>query len=486
MALADTPSSWRACARRASWTRAAWASSACSRGWSGSSRAIHSSRPSGTPVSTSPAASVEVPTSATSSSAPSSWSGAITSRPPTRCAPSSMAFGGSVVVVDHRRPAQGPRAHRHPGAVFTRAARWGEVTFTKADDMRAQHRGPQASRPAAGDNRERLRVRPGRHDPRPAPDRAGSAPGDSSATRPSRTGSSSGPRSSTAGSAAKQLPTTSQPSPGDFVKTFRSALEEADDVVAVLVLRGALRHLQFRADRGARGRTHPGFLRGQPVGLPGGGHAGAPGRRVGRVGMARGGDRRGAGAGAGAVRALPDGRHLRKPLRSGRVSRGKAWLGGMLDVKPILYPRCERETGPDRPGPGPGGGLFRQGAAAARRATAPPAQGVRFGIAHAEAPEVAERVQNRVGRGLPTQGLLRVAGQRSARNPCRARGLGGVLSGGGRHAGAAAGDGRVAEVRGGSPPPVRQAVRRPIRTEKGPIWWSSTCDVSMMLPTSSS
>jgi DegV family protein with EDD domain len=34
---------------------------------------------------------------------------------------------------------------------------------------------------------------------------------------------------------SKQLPTTSQPTPADFVKTFRSALEEADDVVAVLV-----------------------------------------------------------------------------------------------------------------------------------------------------------------------------------------------------------------------------------------------------------
>src|SRR3546814_14238788 len=34
---------------------------------------------------------------------------------------------------------------------------------------------------------------------------------------------------------ARELPTTSQPTPGDFVRVFRSALLEADEVVAVLL-----------------------------------------------------------------------------------------------------------------------------------------------------------------------------------------------------------------------------------------------------------
>ena len=82
-------------------------------------------------------------------------------------------------------------------------------------------------------------------------------------------------------------------------------------------------------------------------------------------------------------------------LRSGRVSRGKAWLGGMLDVRPILtldangkVMPLDRVRGRDQLVP-------RVLAHLDRRLTPRPAR-VRFGIAHAEAPEVAERLRTAI------------------------------------------------------------------------------------------
>jgi DegV family protein with EDD domain len=79
-------------------------------------------------------------------------------------------------------------------------------------------------------------------------------------------------------------------------------------------------------------------------------------------------------------------------LRSGRVSRGKAWLAGMLDVRPILsfddagrVVPVDRVRGRDQLVP-------RVLALLERRLTPRPAA-VRFGVAHAEAPEMAERVR---------------------------------------------------------------------------------------------
>jgi DegV family protein with EDD domain len=80
-------------------------------------------------------------------------------------------------------------------------------------------------------------------------------------------------------------------------------------------------------------------------------------------------------------------------LRSGRVSRGKAWLAGMLDVKPILsldpsgrVIPLDRVRGREQVVP-------RVLALLDRRLTPRP-KVIRFGVAHAEAPEMAERVRN--------------------------------------------------------------------------------------------
>jgi len=79
-------------------------------------------------------------------------------------------------------------------------------------------------------------------------------------------------------------------------------------------------------------------------------------------------------------------------LRSGRVSRGKAWIAGMLDLRPILsldpagqVVPADRVRGRDQVVP-------RVLELLQRRLTPRPAV-VRFGVAHAEAPEVAEPVR---------------------------------------------------------------------------------------------
>ncbi len=79
-------------------------------------------------------------------------------------------------------------------------------------------------------------------------------------------------------------------------------------------------------------------------------------------------------------------------LRSGRVSWGKAWLAGMLDVKPILtldesgrIVPLDRVRGREQ--------LIPRILALLDRRLSPRPRALRFGIAHADAPAGAERVR---------------------------------------------------------------------------------------------
>jgi DegV family protein with EDD domain len=79
-------------------------------------------------------------------------------------------------------------------------------------------------------------------------------------------------------------------------------------------------------------------------------------------------------------------------IRSGRVSRGKAWLGGMLDVKPILsldargrVVPVDRVRGQER--------LVPRVLSLLEKRLVPRPTRVRFGIAHANAPDQAERMR---------------------------------------------------------------------------------------------
>jgi DegV family protein with EDD domain len=302
------------------------------------------------------------------------------------------AFGGSIVVA-----VLGDilKVHVHtdaPEAVFSYAARWGRVERTKADDMRAQHR--QLShpdrRPVAlivdsssdladsildrhhialvplqvmfGDVtfRDRLELKPDEFYRRLR--------------------------------SAKEFPTTSQPTPAEFVRVLRDARQEADEVVAVLLsaaLSGTFQSAQA-AVKGA-GITGVHLVDSKTASLG-----------VGMLAL-RGAELAESGWRAADIAVELD--RVRRQsgmfltvdrydnlLRSGRVTRGKAWLAGMLDVKPILsldehgrVVPIDRVRGREQVVP-------RVLSLLERRLTPRP-KVLRFGIAHADAPEVAERVR---------------------------------------------------------------------------------------------
>ncbi len=302
------------------------------------------------------------------------------------------AFGGSIVVAVI---ADILKLHVHtdaPEAVFNYAARWGRVETTKADDMRAQHRrlahverrplvvvtDSSADLPDGvldrhhiamvplqvmfGDEtfRDRVELRPDEFYRRLR--------------------------------AAKDLPTTSQPTPAEFVRTLRDAREQADEVVAVL-LSGSLSgtcqaaHAAVRA-AGLTG-VHVVDSRTASLGL---GLLALRGAELGESGW----------AGADIARELDRVRRQSgmfltvdrydNLLRSGRVTRGKAWLAGVLDVKPILSIDHDGRVVPVDRVRGRENVVPRVLSLLERQLTPRP-KAVRFGVGHADAPEIAERVR---------------------------------------------------------------------------------------------
>ena len=342
--------------------------------------------------------------SATSSSAPRCWSAASSCRRPTRSGRRCTRFGGSVVVAVM---ADILKIHVHtdtPEAVFSYAARWGRVETTKADDMRAQHR-----RLAHADRRPVAVVTDSsadladsvldRHHIALVPlqvvfgdetfrDRVELKPEEF--YRRLRT--------------ARDLPTTSQPTPAEFVRVLRDARGEADEVVAVL-LSGSLSGTFASAQAAVRAAGHLRMSTWWTAGRPrlGVGMLALAGRGAGRVGLA-------------GAEIAPELERVRGQsgmlltvdrydnlLRSGRVSRGKAWIAGMLDVKPILSLDRSRTCRPGGPGARPGAaGAPGAGAAGAAAHAAAPSGPVRRG-AHRGARRwpsgCARRWSRRTGRG---------------------------------------------------------------------------------------
>ncbi len=314
--------------------------------------------------------------------------------PPANEVRSAMhAFGGSVVVAQAEDIL---KIHVHtdsPEAVFSYATRWGRVETTKADDMRAQHRrlthaerravavvtDSSADLPDAVLDRHRIALVPlqvvfGNETFRDRVELKAEE-----FYRRLR--------------GARELPTTSQPSPADFVRVLRDARAEADEVVAVLLsgaLSGTLASAQAAVRAAGISGVHVVDSRSASLGLgmlalraaelaAEGWRAAAIAAELERI-RAR----------AGMLLTVDTYDNL---LRSGRVSRGKAWLAGMLDVKPILSLDAagrvipvDRVRGRDQVVP-------RVLSLLERRLTPRPTV-VRFGVAHAEAPEVAERVRN--------------------------------------------------------------------------------------------
>jgi DegV family protein with EDD domain len=302
------------------------------------------------------------------------------------------SFGGSTVVA-----VTGDilRIHVHtdtPEAVFSYAARWGRVDSSKAQDMRVQHR-----RLAHPERRSVAVVTDTSSDlPDPVLDRhrivmvplqvvfGDSTFRDRVELKPEefyrrlRT--------------ATELPTTSQPAPADFIQAFRDAGQEAEEVVAVLLgssLSGTYQAAQAAVRAGGLQNVHLVDSLSASLGV---GLLALRGAELGEMGW----------SGARVAQELcrlrgQSGMLLTVDrydnlLRSGRISRGKAWLAGMLDVKPILSLDSEGKVVPLERVRGRENVEARMLALLDQRLTPRP-KVVRFGVAHADAPGVAQRVQ---------------------------------------------------------------------------------------------
>ncbi len=301
-------------------------------------------------------------------------------------------FGGSVQVVV---AADLLKIHVHtdtPDAVFTFATRWGTVEKTKAEDMRAQHR-----RLAHGDHRPVAVV------------------ADSSADLPDaildRHHITLVPLQVMFGDAtfrdrvelkpvdfyrkmreSRHHPTTSQPTPGEFVRVFREARAEADEVVAVLLasrLSGTYQAGVTAARVGGVEKVHLVDSGTASLGL------GMLALRAAEL----------AESGWRAAEIATELQRVRRQsgcfmtvdrfdnlLRSGRVTRGRAWLAGMLDVKPILSLDEQGGIVPVDRVRGRNNVVPRVLSLLERRLSPRP-KAIRFGIVHAEAPDVADRVR---------------------------------------------------------------------------------------------
>ena len=318
-----------------------------------------------------------------------------------------------------------------PEAVFTYAARWGRVESTKADDMRAQHRrlAHLDRRPVAvvtdssadladsvldrhriavvplqvvfGDEtfRDRIELKPEEFYRRLA--------------------------------AARDLPSTSQPTPADFVRVLRDARAEADEVVGVL-LSGSLSGTFASAQVAVRaaGISNVRLVDSRSASLGVGmlalrgaelAEAGWPAERISReLERVRGQ--------SGMLLTVDRYDNL---LRSGRVSRGKAWIAEMLDVKPILsldqagrVLPVDRVRGREQ--------LIPRVLALLEKRLTPRPTTVRFGVVHTGAPDVAERVRTALIAAYRPR-LLPDARDGRARHSRGHRSLGHLLSGRGRH-----------------------------------------------------
>jgi DegV family protein with EDD domain len=301
-------------------------------------------------------------------------------------------FGGSLVVLVAGNLL---KVHVHtdtPDAVVAYAARWGTVEASKADDMRAQHRelAHVDRRPVAlvtDSSADLSDTVLDRHHIALVPlqvmfgnevfqDRVGLKPEEFYRRLRS----------------ARTLPTTSQPTPADFVRVFRDARAEADEVVAVLLaasLSGTYQSALAALKAASITGVHVVDSASASLGV---------GLLVLRAAEL-------AESGWDATRIVTELHRIRQQsgsfvtvdrfdnlIRSGRVTRGKAWLAGMLDVKPILSLDASGRILPVDRVRGRDNVVPRVLSLLEKRLTPRP-KAVRFGIAHAEAPDVAERVR---------------------------------------------------------------------------------------------
>lgn len=304
-------------------------------------------------------------------------------------------FGGSVVVAI---AADILKIHVHtdtPDAVFTYAARWGRVATTKAEDMRAQHarlahderRQVAVIADSSADlldavlDRHRITLVPLQvmFGPETFRDRVELRPEEFYRRLRS----------------SKELPTTSQPAPGEFLRVFRDARQEAHEIVAVLLssgLSGTFQSAVAARKAGGMDGIHLVDSRSASLGL---GLLALRAAELAEAGWTGDAIERELERIRGRSGMLLTVDRYDNLIRSGRVSRGKAWLGGMLDVKPILtldeagrVIPLDRVRGREN--------LIPRVLSHLERRLTPRPRRVRFGIGHAEAPEAAERLRTAI------------------------------------------------------------------------------------------
>ena len=343
------------------------------------------------------------------------------------------AFGGSTVVA-----VTGDilKIHVHtdtPDAVFSYAARWGRVDTTKAEDMRAQHR-----RLAHAERRAVAVVTDSSADlPDPVLDRHRIAlvplqvvfgdvhlPGPGGAQ--ARGVLPTAPRV-----APSCPPRPSPPLPISFrrsamparrpTKSWRScsapAFRAPSQSAQAAVRAGGLKGVHLVDSRSASLGVGLLALRGAELA-----EAGWPAPRIaaelsrirGQSGMLLTVDR------------------YDNLLRSGRISRGKAWLAGMLDVKPILSLDLEGKVVPVERVRGRENVEARMLALLDQRLTPRPRRGPLRQWLMPTLPETAQRMQTALVRRYRPSRLLRHPGHGGAGHPRRAGSLGNLLSGRGR------------------------------------------------------
>ena len=319
--------------------------------------------------------------------------------------------GGSIVVL-----ATGDllKAHIHtdaPDAVFTLASTWGALESTKADDMRAQHQALQARRPIAFVSDTACDL----------PDELvlqydiGLVPMqlivDDRAYRDRL--------ELTAGEFFRRLRTghdasTSQPAPQAFADAYSDGARAADRVIAVAVS-SALSGTYANAEAAARR-----FDTRQAGGNPGS-RVTVLDSRTASLGegllVIRGVELAAAGWEADAivkelqrVRAQSGGfftvDNFERLVRSGRLGRGRAWLGTKLNLKPVMALSLEGKIEPV--------GRVRGREAARRRvlelldrALTPRPRALRLGVVHGDIPAFADALRvELVSRYRPMQCLV--------------------------------------------------------------------------------
>ncbi|MDE2796881.1 MAG: DegV family EDD domain-containing protein [Gemmatimonadota bacterium] len=190
------------------------------------------------------------------------------------------------------------------------------------------------------------------------------------------------------------LPTTSQPPPGDFIASYEQASTESEVVVAILVaasLSGVFHsaenanrlvpHLDVRLVDSRAASILIGLLALRAAELAEAGVM-SPDEIIAEVERIR--NRSG---------ILFTVRNLDRLIASGRVSQFAGWLGGILDLKPVLGLASDGKV--KAYGKARGAARAKKMILDAVAAAIPPeANRVRFGVIHAAAPEMAEQLRD--------------------------------------------------------------------------------------------